>query len=205
MPSGANIAKFRPNPLPPIGSRIRSAPLRNRWFARLSGGGRSHERTRLESEFRSSQKSDFQRLLDDSGIVKRGFARKSRPLFAAGRPAYSLLSSCFDRVLRAKVFAPAGLRHFFTVYQKKGPTKLAWLIANAKEFSHRRAALGLLYSYNCDANRRSHREIEFPVPVSAWLMHVFGGVSLSITYLITGMIVKVHGQHRLQSVLMPRV
>jgi hypothetical protein len=114
----------------------------------LTAGGRSHERTRLESEFRSSQKSDFQRLLDDSGIVKRGFARKSRPLFAAGRPAYSLLSSCFDRVLRAKVFAPAGLRHFFTVYQEKGPTKLAWLIANAKEFSHRWAALGLLYSYN---------------------------------------------------------
>jgi len=103
----------------------------------LTAGGRSHERTRLESEFRSSQKSDFQRLLDDSGIVKRGFARKSRPLFAAGRPAYSVLSSCFDRVLRAKVFAPAGLRHFFTVYQEKGPTKLAWLIANAKEFSRR--------------------------------------------------------------------
>jgi hypothetical protein len=26
MPSGANMEKFRPNPLPPIGSRIRSAP-----------------------------------------------------------------------------------------------------------------------------------------------------------------------------------
>src|SRR6516165_1502960 len=66
-------------------------------------------------------------------------------------------------------------------------------------------ALGLLYSYNCDANRRSHREIEFPVPVSDWLMHVFGEVSLSIAYCQTVMIVKVHRQHRLQSVLIPRV
>jgi hypothetical protein len=97
--------------------------------------------------------------------------------------------------LRAKVFAPAGLRHFFTVYQEKGPTKLAWLIANAKEFSHRWTALGLLYSYNAVQIGGCTREIEFPVPVSAWLMHDLGGVSLSIIYLITGMIVKVYGQH----------
>ena len=54
---------------------------------------------------------------------------------------------------------------FLPSIQEKEPTKLAWLIANAKEFSRRCRALGLLYSYNCGANRRSHREIEFPVPV----------------------------------------
>jgi hypothetical protein len=63
-----------------------------------------------------------------------------------GQPAphvFVLIGFCGQK------FSPRpGCGIFFTVYQEKGPTKLAWLIANAKEFSHRWAALGLLYSYN---------------------------------------------------------
>ena|SRR6516162_11734472 len=80
-------------------------------FARLFAGGESHERTRLGSGFRSSQKSesDFQRFLDDSGLGKRGFARKinavrwtslgcrleNGPLFPGRRPTKRLVLCIF--------------------------------------------------------------------------------------------------------------
>src|SRR6516165_3510849 len=63
-------------------------------FARLFAGGESHERTRLGSGFRSSQKSesDFQRFLDDSGLGKRGFARKINAVrwTSLGFPPYKI-------------------------------------------------------------------------------------------------------------------
>ena len=71
----------------------------------------SPERTRLGSGFRSSQKSesDFQRFLDDSGLGKRGFARKinavrwtslgcrleNGPLFPGRRPTKRLVLCIF--------------------------------------------------------------------------------------------------------------
>src|SRR6516162_5363361 len=84
---------------------------KNRVRNRLSAGGESHERTRLGSGFRSSQKSesDFQRFLDDSGLGKRGFARKinavrwtslgcrleNGPLFPGRRPTKRLVLCIF--------------------------------------------------------------------------------------------------------------
>ena len=71
----------------------------------------------------------------------------------------------WDKLIETVRTGAVGRGIFLPSIQEKEPTKLAWLIANAKEFSRRCRALGLLYSYNCGANRRSHREIEFPVPV----------------------------------------
>jgi len=93
------------------GKKSRARLCNNRVRNRLSAGGESHERTRLGSGFRSSQKSesDFQRFLDDSGLGKRGFARKinavrwtslgcrleNGPLFPGRRPTKRLVLCIF--------------------------------------------------------------------------------------------------------------
>jgi hypothetical protein len=54
---------------------------------------------------------------------------------AAGQPAYTSLALVLIAFL-GQIFAPAGLRHdFFTVYQKKEPTKRAQQMALRKKFS----------------------------------------------------------------------
>jgi hypothetical protein len=67
--------------------------------------------------------SDFQRFFDDSGIVKRGFARKltreNGPLSAVGRSAYLALSSWFNLASRTKVWRPPSCGMIFLQSIKK--------------------------------------------------------------------------------------
>ena len=86
-------------------------------------------------------------------------------------------------MFRGQKFSAGRARMIFLQSIKKEPAKLA-LIAMRKKFSLASRALGLLYSYNCGANGRSYREIEFYLwESSIWPMHDISELSLLKTYL----------------------
>jgi hypothetical protein len=90
----------------------------------------------------------------------------------------------------------AGCGMIFLQSIKGKSLQRARLIAMRKKNIVACRALGLLYSYNCIVIGRPHREIVFPIRVPDWIWHDINGVSLSMAYLITGIIGKVPGQDR---------
>ena len=83
------------------GAAVGAPPLRNQKFADSPLEGRVTSELVSEVDFRSSQKNQiFRRFLDDSGLLKSGFARKSpreyEPRSAVGRSAYLHLSYWFN-------------------------------------------------------------------------------------------------------------
>jgi hypothetical protein len=115
-----------------------------------------------------------------------------------GKPQRSSIAELSAGKRRFRTFAGSRPKCRLTKpdHQRKEPTKRAWLIAQRKKFSLACRTLGLLYSYNSAVNGRPHREIVFSVRIQDWILHDITGVSLTMTYLITGTIGKVLGEDR---------